>query len=51
MLQVIGEVEIVTCCANAAQICCKVIIDALDVYKSAGHVLIFLGLVSSGQAP
>ena len=51
MLYAIGEVEIVICCANTAQICCKVIVDVLDVYRSDRHVLVFLGLVSSSQAP
>ncbi len=51
ILYAIGEVEIVTRCANTAQICCKVIIDALDVYRSDSHVLVFLGFVSSNQAP
>ena len=51
MFVAIGEVEIVTGCANAAQICCKVVTNALDVYMSDGYVLVFLGLVSSGQAP
>ena len=51
MLNAIGEVEIVICCANTAQICCKVIVDVLDVYRSDRHVLVFLGLVSSSQAP
>ena len=46
-----GEVEIVTRYANAAQICCKVVVNALDVYRSDGHMLVFLGLVSPGQAP
>ena len=51
MLWAIREVEIVTGCINATQICCKVVVDALDVYGRDGHVLVFLGLVFSGQAP
>ena len=50
MLQAIGEVAIVTHCANTAQICGKVVFDELDVYGSDGHVPVFLGLASSSQA-
>ena len=48
---VIGAVKIVTCCANAAQICSKVVANAIDVYLSDNYVLVFLGLASSGQVP
>ena len=40
-----------TRCTNAAQICYELVVNALDVYRSDGHMLVFLGLVSPGQAP
>ena len=38
-----------TCCANAAQISSKVVINVLDVCGSDGHVLVFLHLALSGH--